>query len=125
LNIWLVEPARETFTRLTFETGADAYPVWTPDGKRIIFSFNRTGVYNLYWKSADGGGSEERLTESVNSQQGSFSSKPSESPSATRHLIKHRKLYTRLSSVVKRGWLIQVILPYLERQIASAEKKSG
>jgi hypothetical protein len=47
-----------------------------------------------------------------------------ESPFSTRHLIKP-ELYTRLSSVVKRGWLIQVILPYLERQIASAEKKSG
>jgi serine/threonine-protein kinase len=42
--------------------------VWTPDGRRVIFSSERTGVRNLYWQEADGTGAVERLTESPNQQ---------------------------------------------------------
>ena len=41
--------------------------VWTPDGRRIIFSSNRGGQNNLWWQAADGtGGTAERLTTSSN-----------------------------------------------------------
>jgi serine/threonine-protein kinase len=40
--------------------------VWTPDGKRIIFESNRTGVFNLYSQAADGTGVAEPLTKSPN-----------------------------------------------------------
>jgi serine/threonine-protein kinase len=43
-------------------------PVWTPDGRRIIFMSDRTGILNLYSQAADGAGSAERLTTSANSQ---------------------------------------------------------
>ena len=68
VDIWIAEPGRDNFTRFTFQPGVDAYPVWTPDGRRLIFSSNRAGLNNLYWKSADGSGPEERLTESPNFQ---------------------------------------------------------
>jgi serine/threonine-protein kinase len=42
--------------------------VWTPDGRRVIFSSDRTGVRNLFWQAADGTGAVERLTESLNTQ---------------------------------------------------------
>ena len=41
----------------------DRYPVWTPDGRRLIFSSERAGARNLYWQAADGTGAVERLTD--------------------------------------------------------------
>ena len=42
--------------------------MWTPDGRRIIFSSNRGGQFNLWWQAADGTGAAERLTTSSNAQ---------------------------------------------------------
>jgi Tol biopolymer transport system component len=50
-----------------FATGQDLYPVWTPDGQRIIFASERQGTFNLYRQAADGTG-VERLTSSTNVQ---------------------------------------------------------
>jgi Tol biopolymer transport system component len=48
----------------------DRGPVWTPDGRRIVFASNRAkaGVTNLYWVNADGTGDVTRLTDSPESQ---------------------------------------------------------
>ena len=40
-DIWIWDVARETLTRFTFDPGLDAYPTWTPDGRRLIFTSNR------------------------------------------------------------------------------------
>ncbi len=62
-DIWIWDFARETLTRLTFDEANDLTPLWTPDGKRIVFSSAREGDYNsLYWKQADGTGKVELLT---------------------------------------------------------------
>ena len=61
-DIWMWDFARETLTRFTFDKAPDSYPVWTPDGRRLIFSSSRTGPPNVYWQQADGTGSPERLT---------------------------------------------------------------
>jgi eukaryotic-like serine/threonine-protein kinase len=42
-------------------------PVWTPDGERIIYS-SGVPAANLFWRSADGTGDEERLTTSASWQ---------------------------------------------------------
>ena len=47
--------------RLTFG-GNNRFPVWSPDGKRIVFQSDRGGDLALYWQPADGTGSAERLT---------------------------------------------------------------
>jgi Tol biopolymer transport system component len=39
-------------------------PVWSPDGSRIVFSSNRDGIYNLYWKLTGGAKDEEVLFKS-------------------------------------------------------------
>ena len=39
-DLWLWDLGRTTLTRLTFDPGVDVYPVWTPDGRRLIFSRN-------------------------------------------------------------------------------------
>jgi Tol biopolymer transport system component len=65
-DIWIHDLERSTATRLTYRDNS-SYPIWTPDGTRVVFS---SGVPdpNLFWKSADGSGAEERLTTSPLSQ---------------------------------------------------------
>jgi serine/threonine-protein kinase len=69
-DVWVYEVARGTLTQLTFDAAQDAKPVWTPDGRRIVFASDRAkaGVYNLYWANADGTGQVTRLTDSPNLQ---------------------------------------------------------
>ena len=69
-DIWVYEWARDTLTQLTFDPGQDRIPVWTPDGRRIVFASDRAkaGITNLYWVNADGTGDVTRLTDSPESQ---------------------------------------------------------
>ncbi len=64
-DVWIYNLARETLTRLTFEDGSDRFPLWTPDGSRVVFQSDRDGG-GLFWKAADGTGEVERLMESLN-----------------------------------------------------------
>ena len=59
---------RGALTRFTFDPTQDGYPLWSPDGKQIAFESNRKGTYQIYWKPANGVGSEELLFESPNSK---------------------------------------------------------
>jgi Tol biopolymer transport system component len=63
-DIWLVDAAGGASIRFTSDPGWDAFPTWSPDGSRIIFTSNRTGVYDLYQKSVSGAGNEELLYQS-------------------------------------------------------------
>ena len=62
-DVWLLDVARTT--RFTFGAGLDQYPLWSPDGSRILFSSLRKDNLDLYQKQASGAaGSEELLLES-------------------------------------------------------------
>jgi serine/threonine protein kinase len=63
-DIWIIELARSTPSRLTFDPADDVAPVWSPDGSRIVFASNREGVRNLYQKLSSGGGTDELLLKS-------------------------------------------------------------
>ncbi|MBZ5659728.1 MAG: serine/threonine-protein kinase [Acidobacteriia bacterium] len=64
-QIWIYDLVRDSLTRLTFESSLNRNPVWTPDGKRIVFQSNKETVeYNVWWQLADGSGGLERLTKS-------------------------------------------------------------
>lgn len=63
-DIWLVDVARGTNSRFTFDPPIEGNPIWSPDGTRIVFSSNRAGVYDLYWKPSNGAGNEELLLKS-------------------------------------------------------------
>ena len=61
-DIWIHEPGRGGSTRLTFDPSSNVTPIWSPDGRQILFSSNR-GISSgaLYLKNADGSGPEEEL----------------------------------------------------------------
>jgi Tol biopolymer transport system component len=65
-DIWTWDLMRLTLTRVTFASGLDVFPVWTPDGRRLIFSSEREGARNLFWQAADGTGTLEQLARSPN-----------------------------------------------------------
>jgi Tol biopolymer transport system component/predicted Ser/Thr protein kinase len=67
-DIWVYEFARGVATRLTFGPGNNVNPVWSPDGRQIVFGSNRGGAYQIYRKDAAGTGQEERLTDGPNSK---------------------------------------------------------
>ena len=65
-DIWIWDVRGQTLTRATFSRAQDEVPVWTPDGRRLAFRSNRDGPFNVFWRAADGTGTEERLTKSGN-----------------------------------------------------------
>src|SRR5687767_5557527 len=67
IDILIYDFARASLTRLTTE-GSSQYPMRTSDGKRVVYRATRSGSRNLFWKSVDGTGPEERLTTSENDQ---------------------------------------------------------
>jgi serine/threonine-protein kinase len=69
-DIWIADLRRSDWglRRLTFNPAVDQVPIWTPDGRSIVFSGNRGGAPNLLRRAADGSGDEERVTTSANPQ---------------------------------------------------------
>jgi Tol biopolymer transport system component len=62
-DLWMIDMARGTRTRLTFFEGQyrQAAPLWSPGGSRLVFSSNHKGVFNLYERSVNGQGSDVAL----------------------------------------------------------------
>jgi len=60
-DIWTYDIARATTTKITTDAADDWYPIWTPDGQRIVFTSNRSGRQELYFQASDGSGTAERL----------------------------------------------------------------
>ena len=61
-DLWLLDGPRTS--RFTFDAAFDQFPVWSPDGTRILFHSNRTGRFDLYQKLTSGAEVEERLVAS-------------------------------------------------------------
>jgi Tol biopolymer transport system component len=60
-DVWTYDLRRNTMKRLTFDPAIDADPVWSPDGKRILFASSRSGLFQIYAKNADGSEDEQLL----------------------------------------------------------------
>jgi Tol biopolymer transport system component len=61
-DVWTYDFTTGALTQLTFDAN-HASPIWSHDGRRVVFSSTRSGVANLFWMPAEGG-AEERLTTS-------------------------------------------------------------
>ena len=60
-DLWIIELGSGRTLRLTFDQTNETFPVWSPDGSRIVFTSNKTGEANLYQKLSNGAGSDELL----------------------------------------------------------------
>jgi Tol biopolymer transport system component len=63
-DLWLYDRIRGISARLTFDPGDEIDPVWSPDGRQIAFSSNRSGKANPYRINADATAGEESLVSS-------------------------------------------------------------
>jgi serine/threonine-protein kinase len=62
-DIWVKDLDRGTPYRLTSRAGSNRCPVWTPDGRNIVFRSVDPNSPGLYWIRADGSGQPQRLTD--------------------------------------------------------------
>ena len=60
-DIWIHDFIRGFARRITYEPGMEWFPVWTPDGRRIVYN-DITGEQALMVTSADGTGTAEVLS---------------------------------------------------------------
>jgi hypothetical protein len=67
-DIFLWDFTRKTARRVTSDPAPDVYPVWTPDGRHLIFASERAAGRNLFSQAADGSGIVERLTDGPNAK---------------------------------------------------------
>jgi Tol biopolymer transport system component len=63
MDIWVKDLDRDTPSRLSFVAGVSRSPVWTPDGKNIVFRSDNSPAPGLYWIRSDGSGEAQRLTD--------------------------------------------------------------
>ena len=60
-DIWLFDLLRGIRTRFTFDPTVEAYPLWSPDGKTIFYSSDRSGFFQIYSRRVSGASGEERV----------------------------------------------------------------
>ena len=60
-DVWVLDSARGVASRLTFHPGIDDPPMWSFDGRSVVWASNRAGAFDLYVKSANGAGPEQLL----------------------------------------------------------------
>jgi Tol biopolymer transport system component len=64
MDIWIYESSGGIATRFTSDPAFDVLPIWSPDGRQIIFDTTREGRQNLYQKSSSGVDSEKPILQS-------------------------------------------------------------
>jgi eukaryotic-like serine/threonine-protein kinase len=57
-DIWVIDVARGVPSRLTSDPARDSDPVWSPDGKEVVFASDRGGSLGLFRKAVDGSSPE-------------------------------------------------------------------
>jgi len=62
--ISIVDLSRGVATRFTPGLASCNSPIWSPDGAGLVFSSNRNGHFDLYWKPASDASGEQLLYES-------------------------------------------------------------
>jgi Tol biopolymer transport system component/tRNA A-37 threonylcarbamoyl transferase component Bud32 len=61
-DVWVFDLTQRTQTRVTFDTTA-SWPVWSPDGRRIVYTRGVSGEAGIYSIPADGSGAAEPILE--------------------------------------------------------------
>ena len=64
-DLWLIDNARSTVSRLTFGPSNQSSAIWSPDGARFVFASDRGNAYSLCEKLSSGAGGEQILFRSA------------------------------------------------------------
>jgi Tol biopolymer transport system component/tRNA A-37 threonylcarbamoyl transferase component Bud32 len=64
-DIWVIDVERNVASRMTFDPGVDGFPVWSPEGDRLIFASGRNGRMDLFEKASAGVAAEQPLITSA------------------------------------------------------------
>jgi eukaryotic-like serine/threonine-protein kinase len=66
-DIWTIDVKRNLRTRFTFDAADDMSPLWSSDGRDVIFASRKRGRLDIYRKPASGAGNEtELITDRLN-----------------------------------------------------------
>ncbi|HEV2198794.1 MAG TPA: protein kinase [Bryobacteraceae bacterium] len=63
-DLWLTDVERGVASRFTSRPGVNYYPLWSPDGRNIVFGSGVTAARDLFRKEVNGAGMEELLKRS-------------------------------------------------------------
>jgi Tol biopolymer transport system component len=66
-DLWLLEMERGVSSLFNASSGTNIYPIWSPDGRAILFT-SGAARRNLFRKESSGAESKERITQSSNYQ---------------------------------------------------------
>ena len=82
-DIWVTDLERSSSTRFTLDPANDLSPVWSRDGKHIVFRSDRNGTNVLFRKPSSGAAEDEQI--------GTFSaSNPTDWTTDGRHILFHQ-----------------------------------
>ena len=71
-DIYVYDVASNQNMRIVDPSGSNENPAWSPDGRFVVFSGNRTGKFQLYLTRANGTGEPRKLTSSGNNETPCF-----------------------------------------------------
>ena len=60
-SVFVVNLATQAWVQITPQSDASMAPVWTPDGKRLVYAKLLGAHTGIFWRAADGAGSEHEL----------------------------------------------------------------
>lgn len=68
-DIYIIDLAENSISRLTNHAATDTAPTWSPDGQQIAFQSNRDGSWRIYVMSSNGGGVRALTDKGINATQ--------------------------------------------------------
>ncbi|PWB73780.1 hypothetical protein C3F09_04775 [candidate division GN15 bacterium] len=62
MDVWVRDLRRNVSSRLTFGPAYNSWPIWKPDGTRVVFVSSRTaGHFSAWQRNANGTGADEKI----------------------------------------------------------------
>ena len=65
-DLWMLDVDRAVISRFTSRLGQNISPIWSPEGRSVVFASGPP--FTMYRKDSSGAGSEERLIQTANTQ---------------------------------------------------------
>jgi len=70
-DIWVFDTVSGADSRVTSDPANDIAPVWSADGRRVVFTSSRNGSYDIYERAGDASGTETAVVETAGDQTAS------------------------------------------------------